>query len=66
MSLSAEQIGEYRAFAEQLADAAAVAIKPYFRASLDVEDKAGAFTTLSRWLTSGRGRHARADSGTLP
>ena len=29
MSLSAEQIGEFRAFAEQLADAAAVAIKPY-------------------------------------
>ena len=41
MSLSAEQIVEYRAFAEQLADAAALAIKPYFRASLDVEDKGG-------------------------
>ena len=41
MSLSAEQIGEFRTFAEQLADAAAVAIKPYFRASLAVEDKGG-------------------------
>ncbi|HEN8703786.1 MULTISPECIES: histidinol-phosphatase [unclassified Pseudomonas] len=41
MSLSAEQIVEYRAFAEQLADAAAAAIAPYFRASLDVEDKGG-------------------------
>ncbi|AVD90498.1 histidinol-phosphatase [Pseudomonas sp. SWI44] len=41
MSLSVEQIGEFRAFAEQLADAAALAIKPYFRASLDVEDKGG-------------------------
>jgi myo-inositol-1(or 4)-monophosphatase len=41
MSLSAEQTVEFRAFAEQLADAAAVAIQPYFRASLDVEDKGG-------------------------
>ena len=41
MSLSAEQIGELRTFAEQLADAAAVAIQPYFRASLAVEDKGG-------------------------
>ncbi|AUY32233.1 histidinol-phosphatase [Pseudomonas soli] len=41
MSLSAEQIGEFRSFSEQLADAAAAAIQPYFRASLDVEDKGG-------------------------
>lgn len=41
MSLCAEQIGEFRAFAEQLADAAADAIQPYFRASLAVEDKGG-------------------------
>ena len=41
MSLSAEQIGEFQAFAEQLADAAALAIQPYFRASLEVEDKGG-------------------------
>ncbi|MDH1551598.1 MULTISPECIES: histidinol-phosphatase [Pseudomonas] len=41
MFLSAPQIGELRTFAEQLADAAALAIKPYFRASLDVEDKGG-------------------------
>ncbi|RZI78082.1 MAG: histidinol-phosphatase, partial [Pseudomonas sp.] len=30
MTLNAEQIGEYRAFAEQLAQAAAAAIQPYF------------------------------------
>lgn len=41
MSLNAEQITEFRAFAEQLADAAALAIQPYFRASLEVEDKGG-------------------------
>lgn len=41
MSLSAEQIREYRAFAERLAEAAAVAIQPYFRAELAVEDKGG-------------------------
>ncbi len=41
MSLSDEQIAEYRAFAEQLADAAAAAILPYFRAELAVEDKGG-------------------------
>lgn len=40
MSMSAAQIAEYEAFAEQLA-AAAVAIQPYFRAKLDVEDKGG-------------------------
>jgi myo-inositol-1(or 4)-monophosphatase len=38
---SAEQTVEFRAFAEQLADAAAVAIQPYFRASLDVKNKGG-------------------------
>lgn len=41
MTLTREQIAEYRAFAEQLADTAAAAIQPYFRASLDVEDKGG-------------------------
>jgi len=41
MSLSDQQIAEYRAFAEQLADAAAAAILPYFRAELAVEDKGG-------------------------
>lgn len=41
MSISADQISEYKAFAEQLAEAAAVAIEPYFRARLDVEDKGG-------------------------
>lgn len=41
MSLSAEQIAEFQAFAEQLADAAAAAIAPYFRAPLAVEDKGG-------------------------
>lgn len=41
MSLSAEQIAEFRGFAEQLADAAASAITPYFRADLAVEDKGG-------------------------
>ncbi|MCF1487631.1 histidinol-phosphatase [Pseudomonas sp. AA27] len=41
MSLSADQIVEFRHFAEQLAEAAATAIQPYFRASLDVEDKGG-------------------------
>lgn len=44
MFLSPEQTDEFRSFAEQLADAAAEAIKPYFRASLDVEDKGGAST----------------------
>ena len=41
MPLSAEQIAEFRGFAEQLADAASAAITPYFRASLEVEDKGG-------------------------
>lgn len=41
MSISAAQIAEYQAFAEQLADAGSVAIQPYFRAKLDVQDKGG-------------------------
>ncbi|MFJ2684377.1 histidinol-phosphatase [Pseudomonas sp. NPDC087342] len=41
MSMTADEIAEYLAFAEQLADAAASAIKPFFRAQLDVEDKGG-------------------------
>jgi len=41
MSISADQISEYKAFAEQLAEAAAAAIHPYFRAKLDVENKGG-------------------------
>lgn len=39
MPLSADQLAEFKAFAEQLADAAAEAIAPYFRATLEVEDK---------------------------
>jgi histidinol phosphatase-like enzyme (inositol monophosphatase family) len=42
MSLSAQEIQEYRRFAERLADEAALAILPYFRAPLEVEDKGGA------------------------
>lgn len=41
MPLTVDQLAEYQAFAEQLADAAASAIAPYFRASLEVEDKGG-------------------------
>lgn len=41
MSLSPELIEQYRLFAEELADAAAVAIQPYFRQPLDIEDKGG-------------------------
>lgn len=41
MSLSPQQIEQYRTFAEQLADAAAMAIQPYFRGQLAVEDKGG-------------------------
>ena len=41
MTISAAQTAEYQAFAEQLAEAAADAIQPYFRAKLDVEDKGG-------------------------
>lgn len=39
MPLTVDQFAEYQAFAEQLADAAALAIAPYFRASLEVENK---------------------------
>lgn len=41
MSIGPDEIAEYESFAEQLADAAAAAIHPYFRAKLDVEDKGG-------------------------
>lgn len=41
MSLSTDQLNEYRRFAETLADAAAKAIMPYFRAPLPVQDKGG-------------------------
>lgn len=41
MSFSADQLNEYRQFAETLADAAAKAIMPYFRAPLPVQDKGG-------------------------
>ncbi len=41
MPLSAAQLVEYQAFAEQLADAAALAIQPHFRSKLDVSDKGG-------------------------
>ncbi|WP_028694017.1 histidinol-phosphatase [Pseudomonas cremoricolorata] len=41
MSLNAVQISEFRAFADTLADAAADAIAPHFRAALTVEDKGG-------------------------
>lgn len=41
MTLNAERIDEFRAFAERLADAAAAAIQPHFRAPLAVEDKGG-------------------------
>lgn len=41
MSINADQIAEYQVFAERLAEAAALAIQPYFRAKLDVEDKGG-------------------------
>lgn len=39
MAQTIDEIDELRAFAEQLADAAAQAIKPYFRTQLPVEDK---------------------------
>jgi myo-inositol-1(or 4)-monophosphatase len=42
MRLAAHEIQEYRLFAERLADAAAFAIEPHFRAPLAVEDKGGA------------------------
>lgn len=39
MSLTTDQLTEYLAFAERLADASAEAIGPYFRSQLDVTDK---------------------------
>lgn len=39
MPLPADQLAEYLAFAEQLADASAEAIGPYFRSQLEVMDK---------------------------
>jgi len=41
MPLTAHEIDEYRSFAERLADAAALAIQPYFRSALPVDDKGG-------------------------
>jgi histidinol phosphatase-like enzyme (inositol monophosphatase family) len=41
MPLSSDQLAEYQAFTDDLADAAANAIRPFFRAPLDVEDKGG-------------------------
>lgn len=41
MTINAAHAAEYQSFAEQLAEAAADAIQPYFRAKLDVEDKGG-------------------------
>lgn len=41
MLLSTDQLNEYRQFAETLADAAAAAIMPYFRAPLPVQHKGG-------------------------
>lgn len=41
MPLTPKQFVEYQTFAEQLADAAATAIKPYFRSELKVSDKGG-------------------------
>jgi len=42
MLMTPSQFLEYQAFAEQLADAAAKAILPYFRTDIPVEDKGGA------------------------
>jgi myo-inositol-1(or 4)-monophosphatase len=39
--MNADNIALYRAFAEELADAARAAILPYFRKALNVEDKGG-------------------------
>lgn len=41
MSISADKLNEYRHFADMLADAAAKAVMPYFRAPLPVQDKGG-------------------------
>lgn len=39
MPISAAQFAEYQAFAEQLAEAVAVAIQPYIRAKLAYDPK---------------------------
>jgi myo-inositol-1(or 4)-monophosphatase len=41
MPLTAVETTQYQQFAERLADAAAVAINPYFRSQLQVDDKGG-------------------------
>lgn len=43
MPLTTDQLTEYLDFAEQLAEAAAAAIEPYFRTAIKVEDKGGRF-----------------------
>ena len=49
MSLTAAEISYYERFAERLADAAAVAIQPYFRAQLAVDDKGDAAVAGRRY-----------------
>ena len=51
MTLSSAQTAEFQAFAEKLAEAAADAIQPYFRAKLDVEDNGGVSSIRSPWPT---------------
>ena len=41
MPIGRDELAEFQAFAEALADAAAGAIEPYFRTRLDVQDKGG-------------------------
>lgn len=41
MPLTADQLAEYLSFAEQLADASAEVIRPFFRSQLEVTDKGG-------------------------
>lgn len=41
MPLTPDQLADYLAFAEELADASAQVIRPYFRSQLDVTDKGG-------------------------
>lgn len=52
MPLTADQLAEYLAFAEQLADASANAIRPYFRSQLNVTDKGHKCSTPSPPLTA--------------
>ncbi|KTT44880.1 inositol monophosphatase, partial [Pseudomonas oryzihabitans] len=49
MSLTAAEISYYERFAERLTDAAAVAIQPYFRAQLAVDDKGDAASAGRRY-----------------